>query len=111
MGVAGARAPCPSRLLRLCIYRCKLPANDTEEQTVTTVTSRRRSSFFSKIFVHHKVVGKTKQNKPENNLETRNTLDCTNLITLFALFSPTYLLNLIELEIAPLDSPTPKTPP
>ena len=32
----------------------------------------------------------------------------TNLITPRALFSPTYLLNLIQLEIAPFDSPTRK---
>jgi len=35
----------------------------------------------------------------------------TNLITPRALFSPTYLLNLVHLEIALLDPPTPKTPP
>jgi len=34
-----------------------------------------------------------------------------NLITPRALFSPTYLLNLVQLEIALFDPPTPKTPP
>jgi len=34
----------------------------------------------------------------------------TNLITPRALFSPTYLLNLVKPEIAPFDPPTPKTP-
>jgi len=42
---------------------------------------------------------------------TRNTLACDHLITPHALFSPTYLLNLVQLEIAPFDPPTPKTPP
>ena len=40
-------------------------------------------------------------------IETRNALDCefvTN-ITPRALFSPTYLLNLIQVEIAPFDPP------
>jgi len=35
----------------------------------------------------------------------------TNLITPRALFSPTHLLNLVQLEIAPFDPPTSKTPP
>jgi len=34
-----------------------------------------------------------------------------NLITPRALFSHTYLLNLVQLEIAPFDQPTAKTPP
>ena len=37
-------------------------------------------------------------------------LGCTNLITC-ALFSTTYLLNLVELEIAPFKPPTSKTLP
>jgi len=43
---------------------------------------------------------------------TRNTLDCDqSIITPRALFSPTYLLNLVKPEIASFDPPTPKTPP
>ena len=43
---------------------------------------------------------------------TRNTLDDqSNLFTLRTLFSPSYLLNLIQHEIAPFDPPTSKTPP
>ena len=34
----------------------------------------------------------------------------TNLITTHALFSPTYLLNLVKPELAPFDPPTPKNP-
>jgi len=34
----------------------------------------------------------------------------TNLIIPRALFSPTYLLNLVKKELAPFDPPTPKTP-
>ena len=34
----------------------------------------------------------------------------TNLITPRALFSPTYLLNLVKPELAPFHPPTPKTP-
>jgi len=33
-----------------------------------------------------------------------------NLITPRALFSPTYLLNLVKKELAPFDPPIPKTP-
>jgi len=35
----------------------------------------------------------------------------TNLITHRALFSPTYLLNLVKPELAPFNPPTPKTLP
>jgi len=34
----------------------------------------------------------------------------TNLITPRALFSPTYLLNLVKPELVSFDPPTPKTP-
>ena len=34
----------------------------------------------------------------------------TNLISPRALFSPTYLFNLVKPKLAPFDPPTPKTP-
>jgi len=44
-------------------------------------------------------------------LTTRNTLDCDQSITPHTLFSPMDLLNLVQLEIAQFDPPTPKTTP
>jgi len=40
---------------------------------------------------------------------TRNTLDCNQSNYFSRIISPTYLLNLVQLEIAPFDPPTPKT--
>jgi len=51
---------------------------------------------------------RSSQNK--KYIVTDNLKIVTNLITPRALFSPTYLLNLVKKELAPFDPPTPKTP-